>query len=90
MFKSVAIRVTGRVQHVGFRHFAIQKADIHGIRGFVRNEADGSVYIEAQGEKEALDAYVLLIGKGPSWSRVDQVQISKLPLGDYTNFSVHY
>ena len=90
MVKCVSIRITGRVQHVGFRFFATQEADKRGVSGFVRNEADGSVYIEAQANEEFLDDYIVALHRGPAWSRVHKVDIASLPLGDYQNFSVRY
>ena len=90
MLKNLAIHVTGRVQHVGFRYFAVQEAGKFGVTGFVRNEPDGSVYIEAQAEEDALYAYVLALRKGPAWARVDRVQINPLPVGTCTGFKVRY
>lgn len=90
MLKCVAIRVTGRVQHVGFRYFAIQEAEKLDIKGFVRNEPDGSVYLEAEGEEESLDAYIVSMQKGPAWSRVDRVFITNLPGSGFRNFSVRH
>jgi acylphosphatase len=45
----VQVRFVGRVQGVGFRATARSIAMDHPVRGFVRNEADGSVLLEAQG-----------------------------------------
>lgn len=39
----------GRVQGVGFRYTAIRAANSLGVSGWVRNERDGSVTVEAQG-----------------------------------------
>jgi len=50
MKKHVNITVKGRVQGVGFRYSAMEAAEELGIKGFVRNMPDGSVYIEAEGE----------------------------------------
>lgn len=44
--KHISIRIYGRVQGVGFRVSAQKKADELGITGFVRNEPDGTVYLE--------------------------------------------
>lgn len=48
------IRYTGRVQGVGFRATARSIARRHGVTGWVRNEADGSVRMQAQGEADAV------------------------------------
>ena len=53
-----AVRFTGRVQGVGFRATASAIARGHDVTGWVRNEADGSVLLEAQGPPDAVDAYL--------------------------------
>ena len=52
------VRVTGRVQGVGFRAVAHQAASDQGVVGWVRNEPDGSVRIVAEGDKEKLDLFL--------------------------------
>ena len=58
---SFQITIRGRVQGVGFRYFARQRAEAHGISGFVRNLPDGSaeitVWLDAArgGDRQALD-----------------------------------
>ena len=44
----------GRVQGVGFRFTARQLASMHGLKGFVRNEPDGSVLLKLSGHREAI------------------------------------
>ncbi len=90
MNKCVSIRVSGRVQNVGFRYFAIKEAGRFHINGFVRNENDGSVYIEASGTEEQLDRFVISINQGPSWGRVDGIQVTVLPATNYKGFSVRH
>jgi acylphosphatase len=57
MKKHFNIRISGRVQGVFFRASTKAKAEELGISGFVQNEPDGSVYIEAEGE-EATDGKI--------------------------------
>ena len=52
----VQIVFSGTVQGVGFRYRAFQIARRHGIKGFVRNQPDGSVIVEAEGSQEDIDA----------------------------------
>ena len=54
MTKRVEIRITGKVQAVGFRFAAQREALNLGLVGFVRNEPDGSVVIIAEGEEQDL------------------------------------
>ena len=55
---------TGRVQGVGFRYRARHAASLYGCTGWVRNEWDGSVTMEIQGEPEAIDRVIHAIGAG--------------------------
>ena len=57
MKQGAIIKVFGKVQGVGFRYYTQRKAVELGITGFVQNRPDGSVYIEAEGEEEDLDAH---------------------------------
>jgi len=65
--------VRGHVQGVGFRYAAMRAAELYNISGFVRNEPDGSVYIEAEGEIFNLDMYLDWCRKGPGYGRVEKV-----------------
>lgn len=67
--------VSGRVQGVGFRASAQQVADRLGLAGWVRNLADGRVELEAEGPPDILEQLLSWLRKGPSLSRVDQVQV---------------
>lgn len=88
MIKSVKINIYGKVQGVGFRYSALQRANELGITGFVKNRNDGSVYIEADGEPEIIEEFVLWCRKGPAWSRVDDIKIIDIPFNDYKCFGV--
>lgn len=90
MTKCVTMTITGKVQNVGFRYNAVQTARQHRIKGFVRNQPDGSVYIEAEGKETDLDLFIEWCKVGPSWGRIDNVQINEIPMKNYTNFSVVY
>ena len=50
------VRYTGRVQGVGFRAAARGVARMHPVTGWVRNEPDGSVLMEVQGSRAAVEA----------------------------------
>jgi acylphosphatase len=67
------INVSGKVQGVFFRVSAKTEAEKLGITGFARNEPDGSVYIEAEGEEKALEKYVNWCKKGPEFAEVEEV-----------------
>lgn len=65
--KHLDVRIYGRVQGVGFRYGARERALKLKLAGFARNERDGSVYIEAEGGEEDLKKFLKWCGKG-SWS----------------------
>lgn len=77
------IHITGSVQGVGYRVFVQQAAQRLQLNGFVRNEPDGSVYIEVEGEKRVLEELVALCFQGPTSSEVKSVDPS---LGDLQHF----
>jgi acylphosphatase len=65
------LRITGRVQGVGFRWHAREAALRLGLVGWVRNRADGSVQVVAEGGREALTALADWAARGPTGARVD-------------------
>jgi acylphosphatase len=69
------LRIRGRVQGVGFRYWTVRQARQLGLRGWVRNRADGSVEAVAAGPKEALDAFVSACRIGPRGARVDSLDV---------------
>ena len=71
--------ITGEVQGVGFRYRARYAASAFGITGWVRNEWDGSVVMEAQGTGEALDELIEAIGRG-IYVRIESIRKETLPL----------
>ncbi len=82
------IRVTGRVQGVFFRATAMDKALDQSITGFVRNEADGSVFIEAEGTRDDMERFLGWCRKGPQFAKVDVVDIAESPLCNYSKFEI--
>ena len=88
MVETRIFKIYGRVQHVGFRYATNKKALELGICGFVKNMPDGSVYVEAQGSEEKLDAFMLWCKKGPAWAYVNQFITDIAMATVYENFSV--
>jgi acylphosphatase len=74
----VRLKVKGRVQGVFFRQSTKDKAVALGLSGWVRNEDDGSVLVEAIGPKEALGRLILWAQQGPPSAKVDNVDVSWL------------
>jgi len=88
MKKSYRIRVSGKVQNVGFRFYTVKKAKEFDISGFVKNEMDGSVYIEAEGDPADLVTFTAWCRRGPQWARVDNLEIQETPVMGYEGFTV--
>lgn len=88
MQKRFSIQVTGLVQGVFFRHTAKQTAASLGLTGFARNEADGSVQMEVQGEELALQKFQEWCQLGSPSSQVETVKAEGIPLKEEQNFSI--
>jgi acylphosphatase len=90
MTKAVRVKVTGRVQGVSFRWYAVQEAERLGVRGWVRNEPDESVAVHLEGEDDAVDAMVAWCRRGPSYASVRHVAVSEAHPTDTTGFDIRY
>ncbi|MCC9166501.1 acylphosphatase [Pontibacter harenae] len=87
--KHIAIRVYGKVHGVFFRASTKEKAQELSLTGFVQNEADGTVYLEAEGDAEALNQLEHWAHEGPSRAKVEKVEVQKLKeLGGFEGFEV--
>lgn len=85
------IIVSGRVQGVGYRYYAVQQAQLLGVKGYVKNQADNSVLIVAQADEEVIQTFIDYLYVGPTRARVDHIFKSKINnLSDFNNFSVKY
>ena len=81
--------VRGRVQGVGFRWFVEREAHVLGVSGWVRNNADGSVEVLAQGSRDQLLGLRSRLRQGPRAARVDDVEESEVgPLAGLTSFRI--
>ena len=81
--------VKGRVQRVGFRLFVEDAARRENVRGYVRNEHDGSVEIVAEGDADAMLRFEMAVRRGPIGARVDDLDTSELePSNRFTSFLV--
>ena len=76
MKRRVAFRVTGRVQGVAFRATAADQAEVLGVVGWIRNDSDGSVHGEVEGEASQVDAFLAWLAKGPRGARVDELKVA--------------
>jgi len=74
MTVTLHVRISGRVQGVGYRDAMRSEALARGISGWVRNRRDGSVEAVLQGEAAALDALLAWARRGPPAARVAEVR----------------
>ena len=82
------IKIEGKVQGVSFRYYTQQKARELSIDGFVQNRPDGSVYVEAEGNEENLDAFIMWCHDGPGWARVTNIMVQRTPPFGYNDFVI--
>lgn len=87
--KAVIIRVSGRVQGVGFRYYTQQKAKELSITGYVKNKPDRSVYIEAEGSEDNLQTFIDWCKIGPQRAIVANIDIQVVPKLDYHSFKIN-
>lgn len=77
MLERAAIEVTGMVQGVGFRPFVHALATTLNLRGFVQNRG-AHVFIDVEGERDAVQAFVDRLKQGPATARIDRVSCHPL------------
>lgn len=88
--KALGFRVEGKVQGVWFRAFTRDTATRLGLRGWVRNEPDGSVSGEVEGEEEVVDRFLEALRQGPPRSRVDALHVHPVPFSGAQEFAIRY
>jgi len=87
--KHFNIRVYGSVQGVFFRASARTHAEALGIWGVARNESDGSVYMEAEGDEKNLEQFIEWCRRGPERAIVTKVEVEEAPLKNFSSFEVN-
>ena len=86
--KHINIQVIGKVQGVFYRAATKTAAEQIGVKGFVKNMEDGSVYIEAEGTDGQLQQLVDWCHKGPERAEVLLVKTSSGSLQNFKTFEV--
>lgn len=86
--KHINIKVSGKVQGVSFRAVTKVVADQMGVRGMIRNEKDGSVYIEAEGDDTLLEVFIDWCNEGTDRAKVENVEVTPGELKHYQNFEI--
>ena len=88
-YLTVNMKITGKVQGVGFRYFVLRQAQELGINGWVSNKSNGDVEALAQGEKADLEQFIAKVKEGTTFSRVDNVNLEWMNKGEqYFGFEI--
>ncbi len=90
MKKGYRARVKGKVQGVWYRKYTEEKARELNIKGYVKNESDGSVTVVAEGEEEYLSRFLKWLHEGSPMSRVEEVIIEEKEPEGYKSFEIVY
>jgi acylphosphatase len=78
---AVRVIICGRVQGVGYRYDALRQASALGLSGWVRNRADGSVEVLAEGPARAVERFLERMRQGPPGARVTSLDEARLEPG---------
>lgn len=79
----------GRVQGVGFRYYAVQKANQIGLTGWVKNLYDGSVEMEVEGQEELIDQLIIFL-QNRTYIWIERIDAKTIPLQQDNSFSEIY
>ena len=82
------IKIRGKVQGVSFRYTTKVVADQMGVRGIVKNEKDGSLYLEAEGDDTLLEVFLEWCHEGPDRAKIEAVEVTPGVLKNYDNFEI--
>ena len=88
MTKHIDITVKGKVQGVFYRASTKAVADQLGVKGYVSNEANGDVFIAAEGDNVSLEMFLDWCKEGPENAVVSSVESHEGELKNYRNFEV--
>ena len=84
------VTVTGRVQGVFFRAWAKEQADRLGVGGWVRNCADGSVEALVAGDRDAVEAMIERMRRGPPGAEVERLTDEPSDDSSATGFAIRH
>ena len=85
------IVISGVVQGVGYRYFAIRKANKFGLGGYVKNLYNGDVEVEVEGERGLVNDFIEELKIGPISGRITNVNIEwKEYQNRYRNFDLKF
>lgn len=79
----------GRVQGVGFRYYAVNKANQLGLTGWVKNLPDGTVEMEVQGEEPLIDQLIIFL-QNRTYIWIEKLDARSIPFLDDSSFQERY
>ena len=83
--------ISGFVQGIGYRFFAMRAAARHQVLGTVRNLPDGRVEVVAEGDRDAMDEFKKDLATGPSMAEITDIEETDLPVtGLFRDFRIDY
>lgn len=86
--RSVRLRISGRVQGVGFRAWARREAQVHGVAGRVRNLADGAVEALIEGDAAKVAVVIERCRRGPAHAEVREVTVEERAAEGLAGFEI--
>ncbi|HOT07231.1 MAG: Acylphosphatase [Methanosaeta sp. PtaB.Bin039] len=86
----VRVRVSGRVQGVGFRRFTEANAQDKDVKGWVRNLPGGGVEAVLEGERKKVGELLSLMKEGPAGAMVSGIELAELEIRGFSEFKVIY
>jgi len=86
--KAVKVIIYGKVQGVGFRNFVFLHAKKLNIRGYVKNNPDGTVEAVFEGEEDNINKMIELCKRGPERARVDKIDVKDIEINNYQDFKI--
>lgn len=88
MIKNYRIQVLGTVQGVWFRKYTKEAAIGYNLTGLVKNEADGSVFVIAEGQEPDLQSFIEWLHRGSPMSNVHKVLFEEGDLEGFRDFQI--
>ncbi len=89
--RRIHLLISGMVQGVGFRYETERKANALGIKGWVKNLANGGVETVAEGEDIAIDEFIKYCNQGPYGAVVREVKAEEEKYtGEFKNFEIKF
>jgi len=86
----VRVRVSGKVQGVGFRSYTSRHAKELGVNGWVKNLPGGGVEAVLQGERKNVGELLGLMKAGSSGSMVSGIEMAEIKCKDFQEFKIEY